>query len=174
MSVRIPLSRRCCCAIGSSERQKPTESRSLGGLDRVTSPEFPFNYIRGIGVYVRITDAAGGDAIRMDLVRLEDERTVGRLAVTTVIVDRRGAHELILDLPRVPFERPGEYEFRSLANSRFVGAAGLLVEDAEEEDAMRESITIIVRGPGGKTVVQKIYPDKPFMLPKPIPADPKN
>jgi hypothetical protein len=49
-----------------------------------------------------------------------------------------------------------------------------LVEDAEQEVGMRESITIISRWPGGKTVVQKIYPKTPFKLPKPIPATPKN
>ena len=35
-------------------------------------------------------------------------------------------------------------------------------------------MTIIARGPGGKTVVQKVYFDEPFILPKPIPATPKN
>lgn len=39
---------------------------------------------------------------------------------------------------------------------------------------MKESITIISKGPGGKTVVQKIYPKTPWVLPKPIPATPKN
>ena len=35
------------------------------------------------------------------------------------------------------------------------------------------SITIISKGPGVDTVVQKIRIDTPFRLPKPIPATPK-
>ncbi len=36
------------------------------------------------------------------------------------------------------------------------------------------SVTIISKGPGGTVVVQKIPFTKPFKLPKPIPATPKN
>ena len=35
-------------------------------------------------------------------------------------------------------------------------------------------ITVISRGPGVETIVQKIRIDKPFMLPKPQPPTPKN
>jgi hypothetical protein len=35
------------------------------------------------------------------------------------------------------------------------------------------TITIISTGPGVGTVAQKICSEKPFMLPKPIPATPK-
>jgi hypothetical protein len=39
---------------------------------------------------------------------------------------------------------------------------------------MRASMTIISRGPGGKTVVQKAYFEEPFILPRPLPPTPKN
>lgn len=35
-------------------------------------------------------------------------------------------------------------------------------------------ITIISKGPGVETVVQKFRSETPFMLPKPRPATPKN
>jgi len=100
----------------------------VGILDRLTVPEFPFDYVRGLELYVQVTDAAGEYAIRMDLVCLDDEHTVGQGEAVNVIVDRRYSHEVRFDFPRIPFERPGSYEFRVFANSRFVGAAVLLVE----------------------------------------------
>jgi hypothetical protein len=64
------------------------------------------------------------------------------------------------------------------ANDRFLGSEVLLVERAErqadESGGQGITITIISRGPGVETVVQKFRIDKRFMLPEPGPADSKN
>jgi hypothetical protein len=50
-----------------------------------------------------------------------------------------------------------------------------LAESAASEEKMYHgSVTLITRKPDGKVVVQKIPFTKPFALPKPIPATPKN
>jgi len=103
----------------------------VGVLDRVTASEFPFDYVRGLELYVRVTDAAGQYAIRIEVVRVEDEQTIVAGDAVAAIPDRTSSHDIRFDLPSVPFERPGQYEFRFFANSRFVGAAILLIEESE-------------------------------------------
>jgi hypothetical protein len=116
-------------------QEAETERVTLVGiLDRVTSPEFPFEYVRGLGVYLRITDAAGEYGIRLNQVRLEDEEVVGQWDLQrAVLTDRTDAYEIMLELPSVPFAERGRYEFRFIANDRFVAAAPLSVEGAEQE-----------------------------------------
>ena len=98
-------------------------------LDRVTASEFPFDYVRGVTVYVRITDAAGEYAMRMEVVRLHDEETIGEGDAMITAPDRMTPHEFTFDVPAIPCERAGACEFRLFANGRFVGAAVLLVDE---------------------------------------------
>ena len=80
-------------------------------------------------MYVRLTDAAGEYAIRMDLVRLDDEESVARVEALAAIPDRMIPHELTFEVPTIPCDRAGAYEFRLSADGRFVGAAVLLVDE---------------------------------------------
>jgi hypothetical protein len=106
-----------------------TEKVSLIGIvDRVVGAEFPFDYVRGVALYARVTDAAGEYALRMEVVRLEDEWLAGGVDVVAAIPDRMAAYEIVFDLARIRFERAGRYEFRLIANGRFIGGAVLLVE----------------------------------------------
>jgi hypothetical protein len=106
-----------------------TEKMSLIGiLDRVVGDAFPFDYVRGAALYARVTDAAGEYAIRMEIVRLEDEWLAGDVHAVAAIPDRIPAYEIVFDLAGIRLERAGRYEFRLIANGRFVGSAVLLVE----------------------------------------------
>lgn len=78
-----------------------------------------------------IVDAAGEYPIRIELVRLEDDQTIGEDNSVTAIPDRRTAHEMIYDLTGIVLELPGRYDFRVFANGRFVGGEILLVESVE-------------------------------------------
>ena len=100
----------------------------VGVVDRLTASEFPFEYVRGLELYVRVIDAAGEYPIRMEIVRVADEHTIGRGEAVVSIPDRMNPYDLQFDLPRIPFEFPGQYEFRVFANGRFVSAAVLLIE----------------------------------------------
>ena len=72
-------------------------------------------------------DAEGDYPIRVELVRLEDEMTIGRLDMTAMLADRTGTHELIFNVGQLVFERPGVYEWRLFANGRHVGGMRLNV-----------------------------------------------
>ena len=83
-------------------------------------------------VYARVTDAEGHYQIRLELVRLEDELSVGRVDVEMTAGDRMGFGELIFKLDRLIFERPGRYEFRLFAGDRHVGGVVFTVVQIEE------------------------------------------
>jgi hypothetical protein len=50
----------------------------VGVVDRLTASEFPFEYVRGLELYVRVIDAAGEYPIRMEIIRVADEYTIAR------------------------------------------------------------------------------------------------
>jgi len=115
-------------------REQQTNKTSLVGIfDRVTSAGFPMQYIGGVSVYARLTDAEGQYQMRLELVRLEDEQTIGRSEVTAEIASRIGSHDLTYNIGQLVFERPGTYEFRLFANGLFVGSAPLYVVQSGEE-----------------------------------------
>ena len=64
----------CDIAIRETQTNKVT---LVGIFDRVMATDFPVTYARPIAVYARITDAQGTYDLRLELVRLEDEQTVG-------------------------------------------------------------------------------------------------
>src|SRR5437773_6997486 len=114
-------------------REQQTNKTSLIGLfGRVASAGFPMQYIGGLSVYARVTDAEGRYQMRLELVRLDDEQAIGRGEVVAEIESRMGAHELTYNIPGLVFERPGTYEFRLFANGLFVGSAPLYVVESSE------------------------------------------
>jgi hypothetical protein len=115
-------------------REAGTNKVTLVGLfDRISSPGFPMGYVGGLAVYARVAEAAGHYAIRLELVRLDDEQAIGRTETEITISGRMGTHELTFEIGRIDFERSGSYEFRLFANGRFVGSAPLYVVESDEE-----------------------------------------
>ena len=114
-------------------RDAETNRVSLVGIfDEIRGEEFPFAWARPTTVYARVTDAEGHYQIRLELVRLEDEVSVGRLDVEMTVGDRMGYGELIFNLDRLIFERPGRYEFRLFAADRYIGGVVFTVIQIEE------------------------------------------
>ena len=83
-------------------------------------------------MYARVTDAEGHYQIRLELVSLEDEQSVGRLDGEMTVGDRMGFSDLIFNFDRLIFERPGRYEFRLFAGDRHVGGVVFTVIQIEE------------------------------------------
>lgn len=110
-------------------REVDTNKVTLVGIfDRIQSSEFPLHWARPASVYARVTDAEGEYEVRLELVRLEDEKTVGRSESRVAIGDRMASHEIIFSLnAALVFERPGRYEFRLFADSRHIGGMVLTV-----------------------------------------------
>src|SRR5256885_96406 len=75
----------------------------VGILSRLTVREFPADYARGLELYLRVTDAAGQYAIRMEVVRLDGEQIIGWAEATSIIADRMHSPEVGFSLPRVVF-----------------------------------------------------------------------
>jgi hypothetical protein len=114
-------------------REAETNKVSLVGIfDQIRGGEFPLAWARPTAVYARVTDAEGHYQIRLELVRLEDEQSVGRLDGEMTIRDRMGFSELIFNLDRLIFERPGRYEFRLFAGDRHVGGVVFTVIQIDE------------------------------------------
>ena len=120
----------CDQAIRDVETNKVT---LVGIVDRVLGHEFPLLWSRPTTVYARVTDAEGEYAIRLELVRLEDEQTIGRVERKAAVPDRMTSREIIFDLDGgLLFERPGRYEFRLFADGRHVGGIVFTVIQMQE------------------------------------------
>lgn len=115
----------CDQAIPHADTNKVT---LVGIFDRIQGGQFPLHWARPTAIYARVTDAEGDYEIRLELVRLEDERTVGRVDGRIAIEDRMASREMIFDLEAaLVFERPGRYEFRLFADRRHIGGTVLTV-----------------------------------------------
>lgn len=105
-------------------REAGTNKVTLVGIfERISSPVFPFDWVRGATIYARLTDAQGVYNMRIELVRLEDEQAVGRGDFQVTLEDRMRAHEITMEFGQLRFERPGRCEFRLFANDRYLGGA---------------------------------------------------
>ena len=84
-------------------------------------------------MYVRVTDAEGEYAIRLEPIRLEDDQMIGRVDSTAILPDRMASHEIIFNLDGgLVFERPGIYEFRLVADGRPLGRIAFGVIQVQE------------------------------------------
>lgn len=114
-------------------REAETNKVSLVGIfDEIEGDEFPLARARPTALYARVTDAEGHYQIRLELVRLEDEQSVGRVDGELTVGDRMGFSDLIFSFDLLIFERPGRYEFRLFAGDRHVGGAVFTVIQIEE------------------------------------------
>lgn len=105
-------------------REVGTNKVTLVGIfERISSPVVPFDWVRGVTVHTRLTDAQGVYNMRIELVRLEDEQAVGRGDFQVTLEDRTRTHEITMEFGTLRFERPGRYEFRLFANDRYLGGA---------------------------------------------------
>jgi hypothetical protein len=102
----------------------------VGVFDRIGIPRLPADYVSGMSIYARLTDAQGRYRLRLELVRLDDDQVIGRGEMDATLEDRLRMTEVTLNLKRVRFETAGTYEFRLFGNDRYVGGLTLTVETA--------------------------------------------
>ena len=115
----------CDQAITHADADKVT---LVGIFDRIQGGQFPLDWARPTAVYARVTDAEGDYDLQLELVRLEDERTVGWMGGRVEIEDRMVSRGVVFNLDEgLVFERPGRYEFRLFADNRHVGGTVLTV-----------------------------------------------
>ena len=120
----------CDQAIREVETNKVT---LVGIIHRILGLEFPLLWSRPTTVYARVTDAEGEYEIRLELVRLEDEQTIGRVDRKAEVPDRMASREIIFNLDGgLLFELPGRYEFRLFADGRHVGGIVFTVIQMQE------------------------------------------
>jgi hypothetical protein len=112
-------------------RDPETRKVTLAGIfDRIGVSGVPTNYAPGMSIYARLTDAQGRYRLRLELVRLDNDQTIGLGEMDAAIEDRLRITEVTLNLKPVRFETTGMYEFRLFANDRYLGGLTVSVEIA--------------------------------------------
>jgi len=125
----------CYQAIRETETNKIT---LVGILERVFGGEFPLPWNRPMAVYSRVTDAEGEYDVRLELIRLADEHTIGRVDGKVSVSERMATAEIIFSLEAgLVFERPGRYEFRLFANAQHVaGTVFTVIRQRNSKEAI--------------------------------------
>lgn len=93
----------------------------IGIFDRLWVGWFPT--ARPMFLYWKITDAEGLYRIVIRVVHANKNREVGRAQAEVQVLDRLLAQDFLLQLPPVPFEEAGRYEFQILMNDAYLGSA---------------------------------------------------
>jgi len=118
-STPYPLAILLCDQIIVDEISK--KKTLVGIFDLIYAKQFPAEH-RPLSVYVRLTDAEGQYAFRMDYVQVKTDKLLTHAEIPGVsITDRLKAHELIMQFPPIKIPEPGEYEFRLWANDCYIG-----------------------------------------------------
>jgi hypothetical protein len=108
-------------------REHGTGKMSLIGIfENITAARFPVVH-RALTVYAKLGDAEGDYAIRLELLRLDDNHMVAQGTLRASFGDRMTPGELTVNLENLGFERPGRYEFRLYADDRFVASKSFTV-----------------------------------------------
>jgi hypothetical protein len=108
-------------------REEGTGKVSLIGIfENIASPSFPLIHPT-LSVYVKLTDAEGKYRLRLELVQLETATIAATGEADIAAPDRMGSFEINFSLGNLPFPLPGLYEFRLLANGRYLGSKSLNV-----------------------------------------------
>src|SRR5437899_3153524 len=89
-----------------------TNKKSLIGMfDRIYAKQVP---AAGgpFWLFAKIVDAEGNYSFRIEVVKLETDKQIGRMDMPPMPVpDRLAGAELVLRIPMLPFEEYGTYEF---------------------------------------------------------------
>ncbi len=118
-------------ACDRASRDPETRKITLIGIfDRIGLSRLPTDYAPGMSIYARLTDAQGRYRLRLELIRLDDDRAIGRGEMEATIEDRLRTTEVTLHLKSVRFETTGLHEFRLFANDRYLGGLTVSVDIA--------------------------------------------
>lgn len=108
-------------------REEGTGKVSLIGIfEQISAVSFPVRHPT-LSVYVKMTDAEGTYDIAIELLRLDDATRLGEGRGTLEAPDRMAVGEIIVRLDNLIFPAAGLYEFRLLANRRYLGSKSFRV-----------------------------------------------
>ena len=105
----------------------------IGIFDRMWVGRFPT--ARPMFLYWKITDAEGRYRITVRIVHANRNKEVGKAEVEVQVHDRLLASDFLLELPPVPFEEEGRYEFQILMNDMYLGSAVVDAQLAPKQPA---------------------------------------
>lgn len=106
----------------SAIREEGTQKTSLIGIfENITAAAFPCVHPT-LAVYVKVTDAQGPYEFKLELIRLDDATKIAEVNAKAEAADRMSVGEMLFKFGNLRFAAPGLYEFRLLANDRFVGS----------------------------------------------------
>lgn len=121
----IPVAFLLCDYVITDEATK--KKSLIGVFDRVWATRFPTQH-RPIALYARLYDAEGEHDVRVEYVKVGEERVLAEAKGTLRVQDRKRPVEFALTLPAIPIPEPGEYEFRLYVAGRYVQRAVFTAE----------------------------------------------
>ena len=106
-----------------------TNKKSLIGLfDRAWAAQFPAAW-GPFWIFAKMTDGEGEYKFRVEVVKPETEKIVGRVDTPAAqIADRLTGIDLALRIPVITFEEPGIYEFNLSSNDVWIARTALNVQ----------------------------------------------
>jgi len=108
-------------------REEGTGKVSLIGIfEHINALGFPTRHPI-LSVYVKMTDAEGTYDLTLELIRLDDATKIGEGRGIVKAVDRMAVGEIVFRLDNLTFPAAGLYEFRLLANGRYLGSKSFRV-----------------------------------------------
>ena len=114
-----------------------TNKKSLIGMfDRLFVQQLPALHLQPVWVFAKLTDASGEYTFRVEIVKLESDKFIGRMVTPkSMIKDRLKPVDIVLRLPPFPLSELGTYEFQLFANDVWIGRTLLYVEKIEKRRA---------------------------------------
>lgn len=116
--------------------EQGTNKKSLIGIfENINVRRFPCVH-HSLSVYIKMTEGQGNYSFRLELVDLQDNKTVGggELPNEINMPNPLRAHELVFNLKGLKFAHAGEYEFRIFANDKIFGQKSFVVTERTSAD----------------------------------------
>ncbi|MDD5634395.1 MAG: hypothetical protein PHW46_03865 [Candidatus Omnitrophica bacterium] len=105
----------------------------IGIFENISALSFPCVH-HFLAVYIKLTDAVGKYAFRLELIDLEQDVIIGKaeLPKEIVIESPLHIHDLVFNLAGLKFPHPGKYEFRIFSNNEICGQKTFLVNQIKK------------------------------------------
>lgn len=110
-------------------REEKTKKVSLVGIfEGISASAFPAVH-HSLAIYAKVTDAEGSYDFRLQLIHLDKAQLIAETAdLKAQATSRLATGEILVTMLGIEFPEPGLYEFRLLANGRYVGSKTLRVD----------------------------------------------
>ncbi len=110
-----------------------TKKKTLVGVfDRIWVSKFPAKHAPA-ALYIRLFDAQGDCDIRVEYVKVDEDKVLGQVTGTLQSSKRHTTVELGIPLPPIDIPTPGMYEFRLYLNGRYAHKVRFIAEQMSAE-----------------------------------------